>query len=78
MEEGEIVRVSLVDVVREGCEAIMTQLLQRLHVAAMVHLTLGPRGARGAGGEGEFAVGLQCGLQRWSLILIGPNLEAKW
>lgn len=78
MEEGEIVRVSLVDVVREECQAILTQLLQQLHVAAMAHLTLGPRGVRGSGSEGEFAVGLQCGLQSWSLMMLEPNMDIKW
>ena len=80
MEEGEIVRVSLVAVVRDGCEVVMSQLLQRLHTVAMCHLTLSPWGATGgvAGGEGEFAVRLQCGLCQWSLMLSQENPSSKW
>lgn len=78
MEEGEIVHVSLVNVVQQGCWGILTKLLQQLHVAAMAHLTLGPRGVRGSGSEGEFAVGLQCGLQQWILMMLQPNIDTKW
>lgn len=78
MEEGEIVHVSLVNVVQEGCWGILTKLLQQLHVAAMAHLTLGPRGVRGSGSEGHFAVGLQCGLHQWSLMILQPDIDARW
>ena len=78
MEEGEIVHVSLVNVVQEGCQAVLTQLLHQLHVAAMAHLTLGPRGARGTGNEAEFAVGLQTGLQVWCVLMLRPLMDATW
>ena len=77
MEEGEIVHVSLVNVVQESCQAILSQLLHRLHVATMSHLAVGPQTARETGGE-DFTVGLECGLQQWCRMMLQPNMDTKW
>ena len=77
MEEGEIVHVSLVNVVQESCQTILTQLLEQLRLAAMAH-TLGPRGIKGTGREAELAVSLQCGLTQWSLMMLQPDMDTKW
>lgn len=79
MEEGEIVRVSLVDVVREGCERVMRKLLKCLQTGAMYHLTAGEGGSvKGGGSEVEFAVGLQCGLRKWCHLMLSPHTDQKW
>lgn len=76
MEEGEIVHVSLVTVVQESCHSILTQLLQSLHIAAMIHLTLGTHD--GTSCEAELAVGLQCGINDWSVMMLQPHIDSKW
>jgi hypothetical protein len=77
MEEGEIVRTSLVSVVQEGCGAVLGRLLHRLQAVAMSHLTPGPRGLKPAGGDQEFAVGLKCGLQDWSKLIFHPKTDTR-
>ena len=85
MEEGEIVRVSLVDVVREGCEQVMEKLLVSLQAAAMYHLTAMEAGGggeakntKGGGREVELAVGLQCALRRWCSLMLTPHIDKRW
>ena len=78
MEEGEIQNVSLVSVVQESCWAVLDRLQHQLHSAAVATLTPGPRGPRGAGSEREFVVGLQCGLQEWSRMMLQPNMNVRW
>ena len=78
MEEGEIVRVSVMNVVQEACQAILSQLLQQLHTAALAHLTMGPHTAKGTGSEAELAVSLQSGLSDWCLLLVQTDLDNRW
>lgn len=76
MEEGEIVRVSPVQSVLNGCETVMVQVLHRLHEAAQHHLI--PAGMRGTEGAVEFAVGLQEQLEQLCHLLMEPNQDPKW
>lgn len=78
MEEGEIVHVSLVNVVQESCQAVLVKLLHQLHTAAMASLTCGPRGGRVMVSQAEFTVSLECGLQDWCSLMLQPNMDTKW
>lgn len=78
MEEGEIQNVSLVTVVQEGCWSLLHKLLQQLQAAAIASLTPGPKVAQGVGCEREFVVGLQCGLQEWSQMILQPHMDDRW
>ncbi len=74
MEEGEIVRTSPVQSVMSGCEAVLTDVLHQLHVAAHQHLL--PAG--GGGTAVEFAIGLQDHLDQLCLLLTQPSQDPKW
>ena len=76
MEEGEIQNVSLVTVVQEGCRTVLENLLHQLQTAAVGSLVPVPQLSRGT--EREFVVGLHCGLQEWSLMILEPDMYDKW
>ena len=82
MEEGEIVRVSPVKGVVEGCECVMAEVCSHLHTAAAHHLYPSPPaqggGGRGGGREVEFALGLRSGLGVWSRLLLVPEEDSVW
>ena len=81
MEEGEIVKVSPVKGVVEGCESVMEEVCSHLHVAATHHLYPSPPAqgvGRGGAKEAEFALGLCSGLGVWSRLLLSPEEDATW
>ncbi len=76
MEEGEIVHVSPVQGVMNGCEGVMAHVLHRLHTASQHHLS--PAGVGGGDGAVEFAVSLQAWLEQLCQLLTERDQDPTW
>lgn len=75
LEEGEILKVSPVRGVVEGCERVMSTVLLQLHSAAQHDMM--SSGHTPSGGI-ELAVTLHSGLGEWCRLLMRPQQDPVW